>query len=209
MLTLVPARGGSKRLPRKNVRLLAGVPLLLWTLIPFRHLNPVVSSDDAAILSLAKEHGFDVIERPEDLATDTATSADVALHALDVTGEDSVLLLQPTTPYRDKGTVSKVLRVFVAHGKPALAVRDVPHAFKNGKHIRNVETPSGSAYVISKADLAEHRSFMPVGYQTVLDTSIGALEIDYEDEWQHAEAIALFYIAALKREMGAQAGVAA
>lgn len=190
MLTLVPARGGSKRLPRKNVRLLSGVPLLLWTLIPFQHLRPVVSSDDAAILALAREHGFQTIERPAALATDSASSVDVAMHALEQRGEDCVLLLQPTTPFRSLSTVEDAVQVFDTTGRATIAVRPVPHAMVRGKPVRDVYAPTGSCYVISRAELERSGTFAPPGFKTVLDTSIGALDIDHIDEWMHAEAIA-------------------
>lgn len=204
MLTLVPARGGSKRIPRKNIRPLAGIPLLLWTLVPFQMFNPIVSSDDPEVLDLAKRSGFGVIERPEGLATDDATSAAVAHHAMEQCGETSVMLLQPTTPFRSMDVVENAIRSFRALGYPVAAFRDIQHAYKDRKHIRHVEAPTGSCYVISKLDLKD--TFLPEKYTGVTDTSLGAIDIDTEDDWLHAEAVAQSRVFKLKELMVTRAG---
>ena len=87
-LCIIPARGGSKRLPHKNILPVAGKPLLAYsvehavrsTLVD----KTVVSTDDEAIASVAKEYGAEVIERPLELASDTATSESALLHTLDL-----------------------------------------------------------------------------------------------------------------------------
>lgn len=111
ILALVLARGGSKRLPGKNIRPLAGKPLIAWTIDAARACaaiaDVVVSTDDAAIAAAAREHGARVpFLRPPALAADTSTSADAALHALDWLAAneglhfDAVILLEPTSPLR-------------------------------------------------------------------------------------------------------------
>src|SRR5690349_19846763 len=87
ILGLILARGGSKRLPGKNLRPLAGKPLLAWSIEAARAcsaiLDVVVSTDDAAIAEVARQHGARVpFLRPPALADDSSTSADAALHAL-------------------------------------------------------------------------------------------------------------------------------
>jgi len=111
ILGLILARGGSKRLPGKNIRPLAGRPLIAWSIAAARACpaieDVVVSTDDAAIADVAREHGARVpFLRPPALAGDTSTSADAALHALAHLGEqegrryDAVILLEPTSPLR-------------------------------------------------------------------------------------------------------------
>ena len=191
MLALVPARGGSKRLPGKNVRPLAGVPLILWTLIPFSYLKPVVSSDDPEILALAKRHGFEVIERPAELATDTATSVSVALHALAERKEETVLLLQPTSPFRSAETVEQAIWAFKLRSLPVVATRDLQHAYVGSKKVEGkCHAPTGSAYIIGQRELECHQTFLPPGFVSVPEKSVGFLDIDTEDDWEHAEAIA-------------------
>jgi CMP-N,N'-diacetyllegionaminic acid synthase len=111
ILGLILARGGSKRLPGKNLRPLAGKPLLAWSIEAARACaaieDVVVSTDDAAIADVARNCGARVpFLRPPALAEDTSTSADAALHALAFLREqegrsfDAVVLLEPTSPLR-------------------------------------------------------------------------------------------------------------
>ncbi len=109
-LGIVPARGGSKGIPRKNIRLLDGEPLIAYT-IEAAHKSQIdrtiVSSDDNEMIAVARSYGAEVpFKRPAELATDKATSLSVVLHALHFmkTQErffpDYVVFLQPTSPFR-------------------------------------------------------------------------------------------------------------
>ena len=107
VLGLIPARGGSKGVPRKNVRDAGGKPLIAWTIEAAkasRFLDRVVlSSDNDEIISVAMKFGCDApFKRPADLATDEADSMSVVRHALSALPEkfDLVVLLQPTSPLR-------------------------------------------------------------------------------------------------------------
>lgn len=109
-LAIIPARGGSKRIPGKNLRPFLGRPLLQWS-IEFARRVPdfarvVVSTDDAQIAAHCQREAAEVQLRPAELASDTAASVDVALHVLatlEASGQsfDAVALLQPTSPVRD------------------------------------------------------------------------------------------------------------
>lgn len=111
VLALIPARGGSKGLPGKNIRPVAGRPLLAWTIDAAKGAKApdcvVLSSDDEAIMAVAREGGCEVpFRRPDELATDKASSMDVVLHALDaLPGFDLVMLLQPTSPLRTSADI--------------------------------------------------------------------------------------------------------
>ena len=106
VIAIIPARGGSKGLKRKNVRKLRGKKLIQWTIdaavASTVITDVVVSSDDREILKIASANeGVRCIERPSKLATDSATSADVVTHALEVCSpSDYFVLLQPTSPLR-------------------------------------------------------------------------------------------------------------
>lgn len=106
VLAVITARGGSKGVPRKNVRPLGGQPLIAWTVRAALEAacvaRVVVSTDDAEIAEAARDAGAEVpFLRPADLASDSATSVDVMLHALDmVPGYGRAVLLQPTSPFR-------------------------------------------------------------------------------------------------------------
>ena len=118
VLGLVPARGGSKRLPRKNILSFNGAPLIAWTIkagLGSRFLDKVVvSSEDKEIQSVAAEHSADVIDRPSELSSDSAGSVEVALHSLDYCasqGEefDYLVLMQPTSPLRESRHIDDAL----------------------------------------------------------------------------------------------------
>lgn len=107
-LAIIPARGGSKRLPGKNLRVLGGKPLLDWTLEAAVHsgcfFDIVLTSDAKAILERGKKYGVSLHARPNHLATDHAKTVDVLRNVIDErdpTEEiDALCLLQPTTPFR-------------------------------------------------------------------------------------------------------------
>jgi len=110
LIALVPARGGSKGLPRKNLRLLSGQPMLEYTLraaLESRYVDQVVlSSDDPEILDLAGERSIQRILRPAEAASDMASADDVVRHLLSVLqpqqleGDPYLMYLQPTSPLR-------------------------------------------------------------------------------------------------------------
>jgi len=105
-LAIVPARGGSKRLPRKNILDLNGKPLVAWSIeagLNSRYIDKViVTSDDNEILKISKKYGASTIKRPYELANDTATTIDTVRHAIESMDKtyDYVVLLQPTSPLR-------------------------------------------------------------------------------------------------------------
>ena len=104
-LAIIPARGGSKRLPRKNVLSLNGKPLISWSIeagLKSKYIDKViVTSDDDEILDIAKEFGSDIIKRPNELASDIATTFMAIAHTIEnVEKYDYVVLLQPTSPLR-------------------------------------------------------------------------------------------------------------
>jgi len=125
ILALVTARGGSKRIPGKNIRLLGGLPLIVWSIEAVKGLSEIcdvlVSTDDPAIADISRKAGALVPWlRPADLATDAALLEDVCLHALnwyeDKNGKvDGLLLLQPTSPFRSRTTVQRGITLFQKH----------------------------------------------------------------------------------------------
>jgi N-acylneuraminate cytidylyltransferase/CMP-N,N'-diacetyllegionaminic acid synthase len=111
IIALIPARGGSKGIPQKNIRDFCGKPLIAWTIEAAKASRYVdliiVSTDDEKIASVSKEYGAKVpFIRPADLATDTAAGMDAILHSLNFLKEkgnsdnDILVLLQPTSPLR-------------------------------------------------------------------------------------------------------------
>lgn len=106
ILAIIPARGGSKGVPRKNIRELAGKPLIAWTIEEAqksKYIDRVIlSSEDEEIIAVAKKYGCEVpFKRPIELAQDDTPGIEPVLHALEqCPGYDYVVLLQPTSPLR-------------------------------------------------------------------------------------------------------------
>ena len=122
ILALIAARGGSKRIPRKNIRDLGGKPLIRWSIDVAEKIDSInhilVSTDDSKISDVAKNLGALVPWlRPRDFATDEASSEAVALHALDWYEKekgkiDGLMLLQPTSPFRSQETIKRGIALF-------------------------------------------------------------------------------------------------
>ena len=139
ILGLITARGGSKGIPRKNVAPVAGKPLLAYTCLAAkasqRLTRVVLSTDDSEIAEVGREWGAEVpFMRPEALASDTASSVDVARHALDWLREherwqaDVVVILQPTSPLRTAQHIDEALAVMQQAGADTVvSVVRLPH----------------------------------------------------------------------------------
>jgi CMP-N,N'-diacetyllegionaminic acid synthase len=115
-LAIIPARGGSKRLSRKNILNLAGKPLIEWSIdsvLKSKYIDKIiVSSDDDEILNIAKNK-CKIIKRPKELATDTATTIDVIKHVIKNVKEkyDYIVLLQPTSPLRNEKHIDEAIEL--------------------------------------------------------------------------------------------------
>lgn len=214
ILAVIPARGGSKRLPGKNTKLLGGRPLIVWSINIAKSIANVcdilVSTDDHSIASISSTAGALVPWlRPSDLATDTATSVDVVLHALDWYESehgvvDGVMLLQPTSPYRSRETILEGLKKFDQQRRSVVAVSEVKvdpaRCFFIQEHDLKmcVPTPNntqvaayavnGALYVISPDELRKSRSFFSTtSVPLIVNSHRESLDIDDDFDWWLAE----------------------
>lgn len=138
-LGIIPARGGSKGVSRKNIRMLAGKPLLAWTAeaaLASRLDRVILSSEDPEIIEVARNHGVEVpFTRPQELADDLTPAIDVVLHALEILTEtegyrpDAVMLLQPTSPLRTTKHIDEAMELFEKSPEASslVSVVEVPH----------------------------------------------------------------------------------
>jgi CMP-N,N'-diacetyllegionaminic acid synthase len=115
-LAIIPARGGSKRLPRKNILDLAGKPLISWSInagLKSQYIDRVVvTSDSAEILEISEKIGADVLQRPRDLASDVSTTFDAIKHSIDnLNRYDYIVLLQPTSPLRNENHIDEAIEL--------------------------------------------------------------------------------------------------
>ena len=224
ILALILARGGSKRLPGKNIRMLGGKPMIAWSIDVVKDLPEVcdilVSTDDPSIAAVCKTRGAYVPWlRPEELATDTATSIDATLHALDWYESrrgavDGILLLQPTSPFRtvetvcrgielfDKSEQQTVLGVSPTHAHPMWTFKFVgkyiePWIQNHGLSTRSQDLPpayivNGSFYLSSPSTLrAENSFFSKKLVPLLIKSEREALDIDSLLDFKIAEAMLL------------------
>ncbi len=125
ILGLIPARGGSKGVPNKNIKMIYGKPLIVWTIDRAlqSHLldEIIVSTDSEEIAAVARENGVRVMMRPAELATDTASTQDVMYYTLRKVPADILVLLQPTSPCRSEGLIDDCIRDFSENDYDSLA----------------------------------------------------------------------------------------
>ncbi len=177
VLGVIPARGGSKRVPRKNLRLVNGEPLLSYTIRAAQQAKRltdwVVSTEDQEIASLALSYGAFVVKRPESLAHDDTTSGAVVRHALDWMEDgrryDMVVLLHPTSPIRDPKHIDEAIDKLWASKLNTLAsVCKLPR-----KSHRNIKD-------ISIHGLCDHRDEQATDDDVyILNASIYAMKRDW------------------------------
>jgi len=130
IIAVIPARGGSKGLLNKNIHPVAGLPLLAWTVLQAREAALVdrvfVTTNDPDIAEVARRYGAEVIERPEEISGDKATSESAILHALDIIAKehgitpDIVVFLQATSPLRLPGDIDRAIELFRQEGADSL-----------------------------------------------------------------------------------------
>jgi CMP-N-acetylneuraminic acid synthetase len=134
---LIPARGGSKAIPGKNLVPVAGKPLLAWTVEAARGARSltqvVVSTDSAEIAAAARSLGAEVLERPAELAADETPMLDVVRHTVAALPCDVLVLLQPTSPLRRAEHVDAAVDLLLDTGADCVvSVVEVPHRYRPG-----------------------------------------------------------------------------
>jgi len=133
-LVVIPARGGSKGVPGKNIKLLAGKPLIYYTIEAAREVfsddQIIVTTDDEAIKKCVEQTGLKVpFLRPAELATDSAGMYEVLLHAINYAESkgyflDTVILLQVTTPFRNANHIREALKLFDEDTEMVVSVKE-------------------------------------------------------------------------------------
>jgi len=221
ILAIIPARSGSKRLAGKNIRILGNKPLITWSIEVAKSITSIcdvlVSTDGSDIASVSQKAGASVPWiRPDVLSTDTATSVDVVLHALNWyegrNGKvDGVMLLQPTSPFRTAETINRGIELFLAHERrPVLGISPaqshpmwalkiangiaIPFITDEGFRMRSQDLPpayvvNGSFYLITPDDLRIRKSFFwDDTVPLLIESEEESIDIDTEFDFIVAEA---------------------
>ncbi len=218
-LFLIPARGGSKGIPYKNIKPLNGKPLIYYTIDVARQIasdvDICVSTDSDKIIQCVECYGLQVpFKRPKNIATDTSSTYEVILHALDFYAAngikyESVVLLQPTSPFRKSQDVIKCIEHFSNDLEMVVSVKNAsanPYyncyevnkdhylviSKGNGSFHRRQDAPkvyeyNGAVYVMNTNALIEKdfNLFQKVGFVEMDD--ISSLDIDTPLDWEIAE----------------------
>jgi CMP-N,N'-diacetyllegionaminic acid synthase len=186
IVAIIPARGGSKGIPHKNTALLNGRPLIDYTIqSALKSLNiggTYVTSDSDAILEIARRSGAGAIKRPDELATDTASSESAVKHAVShmrsVMNIDPhiVVLLQPTSPLRDSEDIDHAFEAFFRSGTDALISGTEPkiHPLKQMIVAQDgtLKTLTEDRTTPSRARQLLPRAFQPNGAIYIIETEV-------------------------------------
>lgn len=162
ILGITPARGGSKIIPRKNIKKIYGKPLIAWTIGAAKKSKLldryIVSTEDREIASISNRFGAEVLDRPKQLAGDSATTLSVLKDIINKIDCDIVVLLQCTSPVRENGLIDKCIKKFLISKADSLATGFMCNLFEWGTYSarrQDLEVffhDDGSVYVL-KADL--------------------------------------------------------
>lgn len=212
-ITIIPARGGSKRFPGKNTHILNNSPLICHSIEYSLHNSCIegtyVSTDDDEIKSISKLAGADIIDRPKELAGDFATTASAMKHAVQHLMEkgvvfDFVVLLQATNPLRPKMLLKDALDIIEQGNNDSLFTvnksekklgkiingRFVPWNYKFGMRSQDMDPlfyENGLLYISSKELLLQEIIEGPKAYPLVVQHPFGGVDIDSVEDFHYAE----------------------
>jgi len=195
---IITARGGSKRLPQKNIKFLCGKPLISWTIEAAKSSDFIkdvfVSTDSPQIAQISKDYGAIVPRlRSQFLAQDNSSSLETVLDFKEYFSNGEVLLLQPTSPLRLCSHINELIKIVKSDSpKQCVAVREITKLvlFSNLKTKPNekIFIPNGSMYY-SKIDFLEkEKTFFSSMAKLYLMDDFHSIDIDNFDDWNIAEA---------------------
>lgn len=193
IIGLIPARAGSKGVPGKNIKMIYGKPLILWTIeraLESKMLDHViVSTDSKVIADIAKKAGAEVLIRPAELATDAASTQDVMIHALKNYPADILVLLQPTSPCRSESLIDECIKEFNEGDYDSLATGWICDYKEYGtntlprQQINGFFYDDGNVYVIKASNILNGDRYGKKIYRKIISRYQNA-EIDDEyDFW--------------------------
>lgn len=190
ILGVIPARGGSKCIPRKNIKLIADKSLLVWTIESARESNLldrfVVTTEDLEIAEITKKYNAEVLWRPKKLASDNASTLSVLQHVLSKINADSIVILQPTSPIRDKGLIDRCIKKFIETGADSLATGfickfvECGTSDKRRQDIKGFFYDDGNVYVIKSGLIKQGERFGKKVERMIIDKE---QNIDIDDDF--------------------------
>lgn len=216
---IIPARGGSKGFPGKNIKVLNGEPLICHTIIgalKSSHINGVfVSTDDPSIAKISMKCGAKIIERPGEIARDESPIIDTILHTIDsiknLSDDDIMILLQPTSPLRNAADIDTALEMFMKTDcDSVISMCKVEHSpywyfkyegeklepFLGRKYLKmrrqelpDVYGPNGAIYITTIKNLYKNNGFYCDKIVPYIMPSERSIDIDEEIDFKLAELL--------------------
>jgi N-acylneuraminate cytidylyltransferase len=217
LLALIPARGGSKGIPRKNIKPLAGKPLLGWTIDVARQAGSIdriiVSTEDEEIASIARDLGAEVpFMRPAALSADDTPGIEPVIHALEQLPEvDWLLLLQPTSPLRAVADIEGIVQLCFERDAPSAVsvtvvdkhpywmyhcgeqdrldpvIPDQPANTRRRQDLPPAYTLNGALYLARRDWLLEHRRFVGPDTLGYVMPPERSVDLDTPRDWDWVE----------------------
>jgi N-acylneuraminate cytidylyltransferase len=208
-IAIIPARGGSKRLPNKNTMLLGGLPLISHSInfAKENHIDKiVVSTDDAFIKEIALQYGAEVLDRPMALASDTSPTIDTMKLVMENVAEhyDYVVVLQPTNPLRPKNLLKEALAIMKKGNFDSLMTvsrneqkfgkitndKFVPYNYTIGQRSQDLEPlyfENGLLYIAKTALILEGKLMGENHLPFIVNHPYAKVDIDTQEDFDYAE----------------------
>ena len=175
VLGVITARGGSKGLPGKNIKILGDKPLIAYSVLVAEQsttiTHTIVSTDDSEIAAIAKKYGADVpFMRPVELANDTATHLDVMKHAIDFMEKkegivyDYVVILQPTSPFRLVEDIDKTVELLITTGADSAVTLTLADSHEHPIKMKKLEGSTVIPYCIPEPE-GKRRQDLALAYK--------------------------------------------
>ena len=217
-IAIIPARGGSKRLPEKNVKLIDEIPLLALSILYAQANSEIideiyVSTDDRNIKNIALKYGAKVIDRPEDISGDNEPTISALKHVLENIDSDveNVILLQPTNPLRPenllkeafevykKGNYSSLFTVSRNHQKFGKIIDDrfIPYNYEIGQRSQDLSPlyfENGLLYITKASLVHENIIISEEAFPLVIDHIFANADIDTQEDFDYTTYLYLKYI---------------
>lgn len=210
-IAIIPARGGSKRLPQKNIKLLDEVPLLSFSILFAKANNEIidevyVSTDDGDIKNIALQYGAKVIDRPKSISGDYEPTVSALKHVLESIDSEieNVILLQATNPIRpenllkeaferyQEGNYDSLFTVSRNHKKFGKITdqKFIPYNYKIGQRSQDIEPlyfENGLLYITKAALILENIIISEDAYPLEIDHIFANVDIDTQEDFDYAK----------------------
>ena len=211
-IAIIPARGHSKRLPNKNVKLLAGIPLLVHSINYAKEHNFIdaiyVSTDNEDIKNIALEHGALVIDRPHELSGDLELTVTALKHVLESIDDaiENIILLQPTNPLRPKHLLTEAFQLYKGnaydslftvsrnHQKLGTIEKGIfkPFNYSIGQRSQDLEPlyfENGLLYITKTTHILNNQIITENAFPLIVDHLFASIDIDTQEDFEYAQFI--------------------